>query len=77
MNNTEQSYKNFLLSTYAWHLVIIVPLLFFVGIKRDQSPGNAFAALLLLGALTLFYHGVGFITLLLGTSHGFPLHHSR
>ena len=50
---------------YALHLLIIVPLLLFIGIKNKKTPKQAFIILLVLAAFTAAYHGFR----LLGVSH--------
>ena len=50
---------------YILHLLIIVPLLLFIGIKRMHTPKEAFYILIVLAAFTSVYHGFR----LLSTSH--------
>lgn len=42
---------------YALHLFIIVPLLLYVGIKRNNTPKEAFYLIVVLAAFTTVYHG--------------------
>jgi len=42
---------------YALHLLVIVPILLFVGIKSKKTPKEAFYLLIVLAAFTSVYHG--------------------
>ena len=42
---------------YALHLLIIVPILLYVGVKSKQAPQEAFYLILVLAAFTSVYHG--------------------
>jgi len=47
------SYGNMI---YFFHLIVIVPLIFYI--TMGKSPGsNALSALMMLGVFTLLYHG--------------------
>jgi hypothetical protein len=42
---------------YAMHLLIIVPILLFIGIKSNKTPKEAYFILLVLAVFTSVYHG--------------------
>ena len=44
-------------SIYALHILIIVPILLYIGIKAQKTPIQAFYLLLVLAAFTAVYHG--------------------
>lgn len=50
---------------YALHLLLIVPILLYVGIKSNKTPKEAFYLIIVLAAFTSVYHGVR----LLSVSH--------
>ena len=52
-------------SIYALHLLLIVPFISYIGLKREKASKNAFNLLLVLAGYTAVYHGFR----LLGTSH--------
>lgn len=43
---------------YALHLLLIVPLLVYVGIKGTKTPNEAFYLIIVLAVFTSVYHGV-------------------
>lgn len=47
---------------YALHIFLIVPLLVYMGYKRNKTSIMAFNLLLVLAAFTAVYHGVKFMT---------------
>ena len=53
------------ITIYALHVLIIVPLLLYIGLKAQKAPKEAFYVLLVLATFTAVYHGFR----LLGTSH--------
>jgi hypothetical protein len=42
---------------FAMHLLLIVPILLFIGIKSDKTPKQAFYLLIVLAVFTAIYHG--------------------
>ena len=52
-------------SIYALHILIIVPILLYIGIKAQKTPTQAFYLLLVLATFTAAYHGFK----LLGSVH--------
>jgi len=46
---------------YLVHLLLIVPFLFFIGVKGDKAPSGAFGALLMLAVFTALYHSSGLV----------------
>ena len=38
------------------YIVVVVPTLLYLGLKRDKAPNELFKFALLLGVLTLIYH---------------------
>jgi hypothetical protein len=42
---------------YALHLLVIVPILLYIGIKSKKAPKEAFYLLIVLAAFTTVYHG--------------------
>ena len=42
---------------YALHLLIIVPILLYVGIKSKKTPQEPFYIIIVLAAFTSVYHG--------------------
>ena len=42
---------------FAMHLLLIVPLLLFIGIKSNKTPTQAFYLLIVLAVFTAIYHG--------------------
>ena len=42
---------------YALHLLVIVPLILYIGIKSKKAPKEAFYLLIVLAAFTAVYHG--------------------
>jgi hypothetical protein len=53
------------ITIYVLHILIIVPLLLYIGLKAQKTPKEAFYVLLVLSAFTAVYHGFR----LLGTAH--------
>lgn len=53
------------ITIYALHVLIIVPLLLYIGLKAQKTPKETFYVLLVLAVFTAVYHGFR----LLGTAH--------
>ena len=53
------------ITIYALHILIIVPILLYIGIRAQKTPTQAFYILLVLAAFTAAYHGFR----LLGSVH--------
>ena len=45
------------ITIYALHILIIVPILLYIGIRAQKTPTQAFYILLVLAAFTAAYHG--------------------
>ena len=50
------------ITIYALHILIIVPILLYIGIKAQKTPTQAFYILLVLAAFTAAYHGFRFLS---------------
>lgn len=56
--NQEQEY---LKRVYAFHVILVAPLLIYLGIKGKESNEKIFGLVLILGVLALTYHGMRFL----------------
>ena len=54
----------FFLTIYLFHLIIVVPVLYYLGTKREAAGAGIYSALLLLAVFTLLYHGIGLVDLI-------------
>jgi len=61
----------YFLSIYLFHLILVVPILYYAGTNPEGAPG-IYSALVMLTFFTLLYHGFGLFNLLWNRQLTFP-----